>query len=179
VSQTDAQYVRLCLDGEPEAFRHLVRRYQQRLVSYLTARLGDVQAADEAAQETFVRAYLALGKLKRPDSFFFWLAGIANRVVKEAFRHRQREMAPLPDDLAADGGERDSYDATVSRAVAQLPDVYRQAVLLRFYGGLSCRELGDALRVPVSTVTKRLSRAYKLLRQSLGSQRQKDSEVQT
>ncbi len=177
--QKDRQYVRLCLDGEPEAFRHLVFRYQGRLVSYLTGRLGDGQRAGEAAQETFVRAYFALRRLRKPDSFFSWLLGIADRVVKETYRDRRRETAPLRCDLVEDKGESPGSDADVRQAVAALPDLYRQTVLLRYYGGLSCAEVSSELGVPLGTVTKRLSRAYALLRKSLRVQQQKDYEVQS
>ncbi len=177
--QKDKQYVQLCLDGEPDAFRHLVFRYQGRLVSYLTGRLGGGQAADEAAQETFVRAYFALRRLRKPDSFFSWLLGIADRVVKETYRDRRRETATLRCDLVEDKAESPASDPDVRQAVAELPDLYREMVLLRYYGGLSCAEISSELGVPLGTVTKRLSRAYALLRKSLRTRQQKDYEVQS
>ena len=68
----------------------------------------------------------------------------------------------------------DSADTAVMQAVAELPDVYRQVVLLRYYRGLSCAEASSALGVPLGTVTKRLSRAYALLRKALQEQQQSE-----
>jgi hypothetical protein len=93
--ETDKFYIERCLDGHPDDFRYLVRRYQAVLLAQLAGKLGDKERAEEAAQETFVRAYFNMNKLQRPQSFFPWLLGIAGRVAKEHHRkekiHRQRE----------------------------------------------------------------------------------------
>jgi RNA polymerase sigma-70 factor (ECF subfamily) len=128
--------------------------------------------AAEAAQETFVRAYFALGKLKRPEAFLSWLLGIADRVAKEAVRasKRRRRDVPLLGDVAETAPEHDdSASRQVSLAVAGLPELYRDVVLLRYYAGMSCAEISRHQDVPLGTVTKRLSRAYALLRESLRS----------
>jgi len=168
--QTDGQYVQRCLNGEPDAFRHLVLCHQGRLLSFLTGRLGEAEQAAEAAQETFVRAYFALPKLKKPDSFLPWLLGIAGRVAKETYRDKQRRRQVAA--LRRDGGpdQADPPDPALSRAVSELPEAYRKVILLRYYGGLSCAEIGLELGVPLGTVTKRLSRAYTLLRELLPKQ---------
>ena len=59
----------------------------------------------------------------------------------------------------------------VTEAVTRLPDTYREVIMLRFYGGRSCAEISHDLGVPLGTVTKRLSRAYALLREQLGARR--------
>ena len=59
----------------------------------------------------------------------------------------------------------------MTEAVTRLPDTYRQVILLRFYGGRSCAEISQNLGVPLGTITKRLSRAYTLLRERLGTTR--------
>ncbi len=83
MSRTDRLCIKSCLDGQPEAFQVLVKRYQAPLLSYLRTRLGDGARAEEAAQETFVRSYFRLRTLKRPESFSSWLFGIGDRVAKE------------------------------------------------------------------------------------------------
>ncbi len=173
--QTDEQCVRRCLNDHPEAYRLLVQRHQQPLLNYLRGQLGCEEAALEASQETFVRAYFALRKLRKPESFFSWLLGIAHRVAKETHRanRRSRSIDSLrlePAEAAAD--RDDSRDDRVTQAVSRLPEVYRQVVLLRYYAGLSCAEIGRDQDVPLGTVTKRLSRAYTLLRASLREQDQ-------
>jgi RNA polymerase sigma-70 factor, ECF subfamily len=166
--------VRFCLDGHPEAFRHLVARYQTPLMRHLRFRLGDMSEAAEVAQETFVRAYFALGNLRKPEAFFSWLFGIADRVAKETHRAamRRRSVDFEQVEQAAPPGEQDAgADDAVTEAVTRLPDAYREVIVLRFYGGQSCVEISRDLGVPLGTVTKRLSRAYALLRERLGAER--------
>jgi RNA polymerase sigma-70 factor, ECF subfamily len=170
---TDEECVRSCLDGHPEDYRHLLARYQVLLLRRLHHQLGNLGDATEAAQETFVRAYFALGALRKPEAFFSWLFGISDRVVKEtrraALRRRTVDLGKI--EPAAPVSESDAVgDEAVAAAVTSLPDAYREVVLLRFFGGRSCAEIGRDLGVPLGTVTKRLSRAYALLRDSLGTE---------
>jgi len=171
MSQTDAECVQSCLDGHPDTYRHLVQRYEGLLLSYLTGLQGSRSGAEEAAQETFVRAYFALGKLRKPGSFFSWLLGIAARVAKEHQRARQRDrrisrdISEVP--VAADPATNTSEDDSLPQAVARLPESCRDVILLRYYAGLSCVKVAERLDKPIGTVTKTLSRAYAMLRESL------------
>jgi RNA polymerase sigma-70 factor (ECF subfamily) len=172
---SDGYYIERCLDGHPDDFRHLVRRYQAVLLAHLAGQLGSSDRAEEAAQETLVRAYFGLEKLKKRESFFSWLLGIANRVAKEQQRS-ERRWSQMAEVLSEKAPEVElSQDYGLERAVAALPPPYRELVLLRYYGGCSCSEVARQLRMPLGTVTKNLSRAYAVLRDSL--QRQDESDV--
>jgi RNA polymerase sigma-70 factor, ECF subfamily len=165
---TDKEYVEHCRDGHPEDFGQLVERYQKPLFSYLASRVGNGGQAEEAAQESFVRAFLSLKKLRKPESFYSWLLGIAGRVAKEQFRsvaHRQRDREAAETMMAdaTDSGE----EYPLEEAIAALPESHRQVILLRYYERLSCQEVATRLDLPLGTVTKTLSRAYALLRQEL------------
>lgn len=165
---SDCECVERCCDGHPEDFTLLVDRYQKPLFAYLARRLGDLSEVEEAAQESFVRAFVALKKLRRPALFHSWLIGIASRVLKEQFRsaeRRERDRAASGMLLEADPESRPDYP--LEEAVAALPETYRQVILLRYYEGLSCLEVATRLGLPLGTVTKTLSRAYSLLRQQL------------
>jgi len=173
----DRDYVLQCLDSHPEAYRHLVKRYQGPLLSFLAGRLGNVERAEEAAQETFVRAYFSLDKLKQPEAFFSWLLGIGSRVAKaqqeEEFRRREL-IRQLPQDPPS---PEISTDGILENVIATLEEPYRQVILLRYYGQHSCEEVARQLNMPLGTVTKYLSRAYALLRQRLA--RIEGSEVRS
>jgi RNA polymerase sigma factor (sigma-70 family) len=172
MSPPDEQCVLSCLDGHPEAFRHLVERYQTPIMRHLCGCLGSVDEAEEVAQEAFVRAYFALRELRKPDAFFAWLFGIADRVVRETHRAAQRRRTVDCEqiELAAPVvNQQAGPDAAVTEAVAALPEAYREVIVLRFYGGKSCAEISRELNVPLGTVTKRLSRAYALLRERLSA----------
>jgi RNA polymerase sigma-70 factor, ECF subfamily len=180
--RTDEQCIRDCLDGHPEIFRHLVSRHQDALMGYLRGRLPNEEEAAEAAQETFVRAYFSLRSLLKPGSFPAWLLGIANRVAKETLRARRRSPQAAFDEgqIAETRAESDAgLAAGVTEAVRQLPEAYREVVLLRYSGGLSCVEISRNLGVPLGTVTKRLSRAYALLRKRLQEEPEGGSEVKS
>ena len=176
---SDDDCIDQCLNGRPDAFRQLVLRYERPVMSYLTRRLGDPEAAEEVAQESFVRAYFRLGTLKKGDAFFAWLLGISQRVMLESFRRHRRERglseAADPVDPSTDAAT--DGDSELAEAVAALPDVYRDVTVLRYFGGLSCAEVSERLGVPLGTVTKRLSRAYGLLRESLASPGGQRNEV--
>lgn len=173
---TDGECVQRSRDGSPEDFRLLVQRYQRPLFAYLSGRLGDQLEAEEIAQESFVRAFLSLKKLRQPDSFYAWLLGIAGRVLKENFRvlqRRERERAAAESFVADDQGGAQEYQ--LEAAIAALPETYRQMILLRYYEGLSCQEVATRLEIPLGTVTKTLSRAYSMLRQELRARENADS----
>jgi len=98
MSESDKYYVERCLDGHPDDFRYLVRRYQSALLTHLAGKLGNKDRAEEAAQEALVRTYFRMDRLRRPKVFFPWLLGIADRVAKEYQRrekNRRRQTSPL------------------------------------------------------------------------------------
>ncbi len=178
MTENDKYYVERCLDGHPDDFRHLVRRYQPVLLAHLAGKLGNRDRAEEAAQETLVRAYFGMDKLRKPESFLAWLLGIADLVAKEEQRkvmiRRKRESARASIEETAE--PELSQDHGLEAAIAALPEAYRTVILLRYYGGLSCGGIAQQLDMPLGTVTKTLSRAYALLRDSL--QGRTVSEVQ-
>jgi len=175
---TDKEYVERCRDGHPEDFGRLVDRYQKPLFSYLAARVGNSPQAEEAAQESFVRAFLSLKKLRQPESFYSWLLGIAGRVAKEQFRselHRKQESEAAETLLTSADDHTEDYP--LEAAIAALPENHRQVILLRYYEGLSCQEVTTRLGMPLGTVTKTLSRAYALLRQELETREHAEQTV--
>lgn len=175
---TDKEYVEHCRDGHPEDFGLLVARYQKPLFAYLASRVGDGGQAEEAAQESFVRAFLSLKKLRKPESFYSWLLGIASRVAKEQFRsaaHRQRDREAAETMME---GATDNVPAyPLEEAIAALPESQRQVILLRYYERLSCQDVATRLGLPLGTVTKTLSRAYALLRQELASRERAEPTI--
>ncbi len=181
MTDNDTYYVERCLDGHPDDFRHLVRRYQGVLMANLAGKLGDREKAEEAAQETLVRAYFNMGKLNKPGSFFSWMIGIADNVAKE---HQRKEQVRIKREMIRSfSSEADtpdfSHDYALEAAVAELPDAYRKVILLRYYGRQSCTKIAEHLDMPIGTVTKTLSRAYAMLRETLNKQEQTQvNEVQ-
>jgi len=171
-TEPDRYFVARCLDGHRDDFRHLVLRYQKPLLAGIRLRQVRPDVAEDVAQEAFVRAFAGLASLKKPDSFFSWLLGIAYRVLLERADRERREQTGLTrmaaETASASAGSRArSGEAALEEAVGALAEPYRDVILLRFYGDCSCSEVADRLRIPLGTVTKRLSRAYAELRHTL------------
>jgi len=170
---SDQEHVERCRNGTPDDFRFLVERYQGPVFAYAVTRLHDRTAAREVAQESFVRAFFALPKLKKPEAFHAWVIGITARVALEFQRtdQRRKEVGMNIEPAAAGTAEvEDPFQ--LEEAIAALPDAQRQLVLLRYFERLSCQQIADRLKMPLGTVTKTLSRAYGELRALLEAQQQ-------
>ena len=152
MTESDRFYIERCLDGHPDDFRHLVRRYQSALIAGLTYRLKNRDRAEETAQETFIRAYFNLGRLKKPDSFLPWLTSIANSVARE---YRRKDKILLRQDDVSSISQTTSSaerppDVDLDRAISALPDAYREIFRYKMpdssswrviYGDLHAEEL--------------------------------------
>ena len=101
----------------------LVDRYQKPLFSFLASRVGNSPQAEEAAQESFVRAFLSLKKLRKPESFYSWLLGIAGRVVKEQFRSevRRRQDPEVAETMMTNAADHNE-DYPLEEVIAVLPE---------------------------------------------------------
>lgn len=137
--------------------------------------LRDPDAADDAAQEALVSAYLALGDLRDPKSFVGWLRRIVDRAVAK------RNCAPRPDVPLRDPPqvgpeptphdilERREAEAAVARAVALLPPRSRLVVELFYFDGLTCPEVAEFLQVSTDSVKATLHRSRERMRRSVGT----------
>ncbi len=171
----DRELVAGALAGQRECFGELVERYWEVAVALAAARTGSVQAAEDVAQDAFVRAYRCLDSLRDPSRFAGWLLAIVSqRCVDEARARRRTEElrggGPDLDQLAAAAPCPEPAGADlrlVRSAVAALPEKYQQVVVMRFVGGLSTREIARRLGLRPGTVRVRLHRAYGKLRAEL------------
>jgi RNA polymerase sigma factor (sigma-70 family) len=162
--------------GDPDDAAAFVRRFQRRVYGLAWTILRDADLADDAAQETFVRAWRhAAGYDPRRGRVAAWVLTIARNVAID--RSRTRRLAPAdPDEIASrldvagpdampDVGERDR----VHRALAALPDEQRRALVLAVYAGRTAREIAEIDGVPLGTVKTRIRTAMSTLRENLGA----------
>ena len=172
------------LAGDVTGFEVIVRRYSG-MVFGLAARLVGPFDAEDVVQETFLRAYRSLESFRGESSLKTWLYAIAlNRVrVRRGTLARLRGLfgggsGPTPDfsllDNAADPERSPEENALLSdqrrrlrKAVLDLPEEFRAAVVLRDLEGLSYEEVASVLTVPVGTVRSRLARGRALLKEAL------------
>ena len=163
------------MHGDPDAFGILAERALPRLVGTAGLILRDADAADDAAQETLVRAWRDLPGLRDPDRFDAWLHRVLVRACGDQVRRRQRDRrdaaaaqpagdSPLPD-TALRVADRDEME----RALERLSLEQRTAVVLHYYLGLSHPEVAEATGQPIGTVKSRLSRALDALQAALAA----------
>lgn len=171
--QSDVEKV---LAGEVAAFEGIVRRWQGPLVNLAYRFTRDRARAEELAQEAFLRAYRSLGGWRREAAFSTWLFALATNLYRSELRRVPAIMVPL-DRIAelrearTPGGNLHDADRdrTVRRAIAALPPIYREAMILYYFHDMDMESAARYLGVPEGTVKARLWRARKILRGKLES----------
>lgn len=168
--------------GDPDAAAEFVRRFQARVFGLALAIVGDRGAAEEVAQETFVRAWRHAGGFDpRRGAVASWLLTIARNTAVDASRHsRSRPMdpdailalahtdpAPNPEETAMIG-----QDVTALReALKALPGDQQRALVMAAFGGMTVREVADAEHIPLGTAKTRIRSAMLKLRTALEGER--------
>ncbi len=175
--------------GRPAAFDDLVRRHEARIWRLCGRILSDDDAALDAAQESFVKAWKALPRFKGDARFSTWLTRIAINQCRNELRRRRtvKHTQPLSLDAPSRDGEssgaasvaapgHDPYEAVRGRevatalgaALAEIDDEAREVILLRDAEDLGYEEIAEILEVPIGTVRSRLHRARGEVRRRLG-----------
>ena len=155
------------IDSESELER-LVTQYGDGLLRVCLLYLKDYGLAEDAVQETYLRAYRAYAKFEGRSSEKTWLTAIAINVCRNMLRSPWRRRITGEDALQYLGVEDpQAPDPTVARAVMHLPKNQREAVVLHYVQGMKIREIAQALGIPLQTVSSRLSRARQKLREEL------------
>ncbi len=172
MSDSDAALVARTLDGELEAFSILMARYRDAFGRYAFHMLGNREDAQEAMQDSFVRAYRALGDCRQPDRFGAWLLRIVvNRclTMRGRLKREQQFGADLPDQLPAGGEAPDSFEwrDEIARALGRLRPHYREAFLLRYVEGLEYAEMSRMTGAKEAALRMRVKRAGDQLRELL------------
>lgn len=144
-------------------------RYEESLLRMCFAYLGDAALAEDAVQETFVKAYRAFSGFRGEANEMTWLLRIAINTCKDVrrgawFRHVDRNAALEEIPFSAPCAE---YDDTLTSAVMRLARKDREAVLLCYYQGLSGQEAAEVLGVTKATVYNRLKKAKATLKKEL------------
>jgi len=167
--------VTLAQGGDPAAYDHIVRRFQDGAVGYGYSLFGDFSGAEDAAQEAFLQAFRDLRSLEQPAAFPAWFRKIIYKCCHRAIRRKQLPLAPLdeardaacPASDPAQALESAETRAELHAAVRALPEAEREVISLFYIGEHSQQEIALFLQVPVTTVKKRLQRARVRLRDRL------------
>ena len=149
-----------------------VKRHYKAIYAFLYHMSGNAATAEDLTQETFLSAWNALRRFEERSSAAVWL----HRFALNAYRAHARGLKPeagLMEDTAAESpdivGQIDASELRrrAQEAVARLPDLYREVIVLRYYQGLKHREVAELLGVPIGTVQFRCHTAFDKLRADL------------
>jgi RNA polymerase sigma-70 factor (ECF subfamily) len=184
---SDEELVTRSIGGDAESFNQLVLRWERPIYALAYRQLGREEDARDVCQETFLRAFRALGGFRGQAKFSSWLYRIALNLCRDWVRRQRRTpVVQMPEDvdvldLAAarepteaieDVVARHDLTRLVERAMAKLPEEQRTAIILKEYHGLTFQEIADLAGCPLSTVKTRLYQGLAVLRRELGASEQ-------
>ena len=180
----DQELVRRVQAGDQSAFNLLVLKYPHRVLKLVGRFVHDATEAEDVAQEAFLKAYRALSSFRGDSAFYTWLYRIAINTAKNALVSQRRRPVDFDLDLQdpeqferqaklkeADTPEgvllTEEIREVVERAMEQLPEDLRTAIVLRELEGLSYEEIAEAMDCPVGTVRSRIFRAREAIDKKL------------
>ena len=179
---TDEELVARSQGGDLDSFNQLVLRWERPIYALAYRVIGREEEARDVAQETFLRAFRALKGFKGQAKFSSWLYRITLNLCRDWMRRERRTPVAQPPDgvdiieLAGESTPSESIEDLVSRhelgravakAMSQLPEEQRTAIILKEYHGLTFQEIADQLDCPLSTVKTRLYQGLTVLRKQL------------
>lgn len=175
-AQLDKSAVAAIRGGDAERYRELVERHERRVFAVAWSRLGDAALAEEATQETFIRAYRRLWLLGDGAKFSGWVNTIARRVAINFGLHHRRELnkrerwaLEVSDGSAGEHSAAEPLHTpeTLRQTLAELPAAHRECLVLFYLEGKSGAEAAAALGISEAALRVRLHRARAVMRERL------------
>jgi len=178
VEEQEALWITKALEGDDLAFGHLVEQYQRPVFSLCYRMLGNSKEAEDAAQESFLRAYRHIKRYDPNRSFATWLLSIASHYCIDQMRKRRLDTVStdaLPAEIIADHNAPNpehefrsrEKEAMIQNLLHQLKPTDRAALVLRYWHQYSEVEIAESLNLSVSAVKSRLFRARQALAKGL------------
>lgn len=173
---TDKQLVERVKNGEKAAYDLLVLKYQQRIIILVSRFVRNQSDALDVTQEAFIKAYRALPNFRGESAFYTWLYRIAVNTAKNYLAVQSRRPSGNNYDVSEieqiEGADalkeqatpenillKDELQATVLKAIEDLPEDLKTAIMLREIEGLSYEEIASVMECPIGTVRSRIFRA--------------------
>ncbi|TBR37764.1 RNA polymerase sigma factor RpoE [Marinomonas agarivorans] len=173
---SDQELVERVQSGDKRAFDLLVLKYQYKVASLVSRYISDKHEAMDITQESFIKAYRAIGNFRGDSAFYTWLYRIAVNTAKNYLVGRNRR--PPSSDVALDDEEEHTFfdeladidtpestlnknrlEQTVYKVIENLPEELKMAIRFREFDGLSYEEIAQVMDCPVGTVRSRIFRA--------------------
>ncbi len=185
-ADSDALLVQQVQAGHQKSFDLLVAKYQRRIYRLVLRFVRDPAKAEDVAQETFLRAYRAIGQFRGDSQFYTWLYRIAVNTAKKAVADERKDPTVSEGDAVDDGEETfrpterlsssetpesmlvsKEIAQTVNQAMDDLPEDLRTAITLREIEGMSYEDIANAMQCPIGTVRSRIFRAREAIAERL------------
>jgi RNA polymerase sigma-70 factor, ECF subfamily len=174
----DREVVARVAAGDRDAFRLLVRRYQDMLFRHAARMTGDHDVAADLVQSSFVKAYTNLARCRDPERFGAWVYRILANACKDHLKSKRRKDVSIEDQTQiADVGENPAGDlertqlrAVLNQAVAASPESLREAFVMKHVEGRSYEEMAELLETSVPALKMRVHRAREALKERLERQ---------
>lgn len=175
-NQDDQRLIKLTLDGQQEAFGHLIRKYQDRLYNGMVHILRDQAEAEDVVQDAFILAMTRLDSFQGNSQFFTWLYRIAYNVAITRLRRKKPTVSihgnentlqlTLPDEGPAPDSRLSQQESAsqLMLAMERLTEEHRSILVLREMEELEYEAISEILDLPVGTVRSRLHRARSQLK---------------
>jgi len=184
----DRELVRRIRDGDAEALRAIVERYQDRIFSLIYGIVRDRHEVEDVAQEVFLKVYTRIQAFDERSKFYTWLYRVAANAAKDHVKKRIRRPAVAleEDDVVPSAGDSPVAHAAaaetrrlVREAIAALPLRYREVLTLRELEGLSYNEIAGVLQISIGTVESRLHRARAKLKRRMERHARRQDSLET
>ena len=179
---TDEELISSFQNGNEDAYVELVKRYRDRLISFVYRFLGDLDLSEDIVQDTMLKVYTHKHYYKQIAKFSTWIYTVAGNLAKTELRKRKRRKETIlshmstddrkyeipSKDLASEEIIQGEYaERDIQKAILQLPVHFRTVVILRDIQELSYEEISKIVKVPLGTVKSRINRARLQLQQML------------
>ena len=176
--KSDEVLITLFQDGDNDAFRVLIERYQERIRNLIYSIFHEQGVVDDLAQEIFIKVYEGLPQFRFESSFYTWLYRIAVNKSRDELRKRKvrrilslQSLMETSEKELSDQTRVDPHSSEVQELIAKglrrLPEKFRIAVILKDIDGFSYEEMSDMMDCEIGTVKSRLSRGRSMLRNFL------------
>lgn len=177
---TDGELITNAINGRPDSFEELVRRYQRPITSYVFRMLGNYESSLDVTQEVFIKVYNSLTKYSPEYKFSTWLYRIAHNAAVDHLRRNSVNVHSIESENGEgtfelqiesraaspeQEHERSEWRSEIESVVRCLPPAYRDLILLRHGRDLSYDEIAQVTSLPLGTVKNRLFRAREMMRE--------------
>lgn len=173
MDERERELVEAARRGDSSAFAGLVRTHERAALAIAYGCCGDSHLAGDIAQDAFLRAWQAIGRLDDVERFRGWLGRIVRNVAADHLRARQRMRIVQPEDERKvvdprTDADRSELRGNINQALSKLDETTRAIVVLRYYEQQSSKEIAELMEMTPASVDMRLSRARVELKERLG-----------